>query len=187
MAAPIETKIWTWQEALALPDGERYEVVNGELRERKMSSLSSKIAMLISRYLWPWIDAGHPGSVTGSDGGFAIFPWTAGDVRMPDLAYISYARIAVFPERGWVDQPPELAVEVVSPTDLASDVDEKANDYIRAGVDLVWVVFPRTRLVHVYRRSGSRDILGPDDVLSGEEAMPGFSVRVRDIFPSDTP
>ena len=107
-----ETRVWSWQEALELSDGERYEVINGELKERIMSFPSSAIAVLIVELLMRWMRDGHAGTVTGSDGGYTIFPWSPGDVRMPDASYISKARLPRVPSRGWVSIPPELAVEV---------------------------------------------------------------------------
>ena len=179
------TRPVTWEDALELPDGERYEVINGELRERIMSFGSSAIAMLISRFLWRWIDNGHPGTVTGSDGGYTIFPWSPGDVRMPDVSYISKGRLPRVPARGWVNVPPELAVEVVSPNDRFVDVEDKARDYIRAGVDLVWVVVPSTRSVHVWRKNGERAIVQAGETLSGEDALPGLNIAVSELFEGD--
>jgi Uma2 family endonuclease len=182
MVAPIETKTWTWQEALALPDGERFEVINGELRERRMSLRSAAIATRLVHYLFRWMDAGHPGTVAGSDGGYTIFPWMPGDVRMPDASYISADRMPETPERGWGSIPPEFAAEVVSPNDQVQDAEDKAEDYIRAGVDLVWVVVPSTRSVHVWRADGTRSVLRDGETLTGEAVLRGFEVAVTDLF-----
>lgn len=182
MAALPNTRIWTWEDALALPGGERYEVINGELIERTMSFGSSWLASKLIGLLWQWVHAGHPGAVTGADGGFTIFPWTAGDVRMPDVAFISAARLPRVPSSGWVSVPPELAVEVVSPNDVLTSAEDKARDYIRAGVDLVWVVYPPTRSVQVWRKDGSRAVVQAGGTLSGEDALPGFQVPLDDLF-----
>lgn len=182
MSVAPTSKIYTWEDALAMPDGERYEVINGELRERVMSFGSSAIATLIGYLLQTWARQGHPGTVTGSDGGFTIFGWSPGDVRMPDVAYISKGRLPRIPARGWVDVAPELAVEVVSPTDRITDAEDKAQDYIRAGVDLVWVVVPSTKSVHVWRKNGERAVLRVGGTLSGEDVLPGLSIPVGDLF-----
>ena len=182
MSAAPSTKVWTWEEALELPGGERFEVINGELRERNMSFRSSLIAQMVARFLWRWIDAGHPGWVSGEAGGLTIFGWTAGDVRMPDLAFTSRSRLPHPPKTGWSSVPPEFAVEVVSPNDQVADAEDKARDYIRAGVDLVWVVVPSTESVHVWRKDGSRSVLQSGETLSGEDVLDGFSVAVADLF-----
>lgn len=179
------TRPITWEDALELPDGERYEVINGELRERVMSFGSSAIAVLIAELIMRWAHAGHAGTVTGSDGGYTIFPWSPGDVRMPDVSYISKTRLPRVPARGWVSVPPELAVEVVSPTDRFVDVEDKARDYIRAGVDLVWVVAPSTRSVHIWRKNGGRAVVQAGEMLTGDGVLPGFSVPVANLFAED--
>ena len=183
MTAPTGAKVWTWQEALQLPDGERYEVINGELRERNMSSLSSAISMVLGGLLREWMKgSGKRGWLTGEAGGFTIFPWAEGDVRMPDVAFTSRERAGAMPERGWFAVSPELAVEIVSPNDRFSDAEDKARDYIRAGVDLVWVVVPNTESIQVWRKDGSRSVLQSGETLSGEDVLVGFSVAVADLF-----
>lgn len=101
---------------------------------------------------------------------------------MPDASYISKARLPRTPSRGWVNVAPELAVEVVSPGDQFIDVEDKARDYIRAGVDLVWVVVPTTRSVHVWRKDGSRVVLQAGETLTGEDVLPGLAIAVADLF-----
>ena len=180
------TKVYTWEDALKLPDGERYEVINGELKERIMSYRSSEIAGVFIELLRAWARAHRPGRVTTPDGGFTIFPWMPGDVRMPDVAYMSKARLPRSPARGWVSIAPELVVEVVSPNDTVNDAEAKARDYIRAGVDLVWVVVPTSQSVHIWRGAdGSRSIVQSGEVLSGEDILPGFEVPVADLFEDD--
>lgn len=182
MSAEPASKVWTWQEALELPDGDRYEVINGELKERCMSTKSSAIAMRLVRFLWRWIDSGHQGWVTGEGGGYTIFPWAPGDVRMPDVAFTSSERAPAPPETGWSDIPPDLAVEVVSPNDKISDAEDKAQDYIRAGVRLVWVIVPSTKAVHVWRADGQREVLQPGDTLSGGDVLRDFELPVSELF-----
>lgn len=183
MATAPTSRIYVAEDLDTLPDGDRYEIIEGELQERIMSSLSSHIAMVIGFLLQAWARDGHPGSVMGSDGGYTIFPWTAGDLRMPDVSYISKERLKQFPATGWLDIPPDLAVEVVSPTDSATMVQKKALDYIRAGVPLVWVVFPETRTVEVWRSTEpARELLRETDLLTGGEVLPGFSVPVAELF-----
>jgi Uma2 family endonuclease len=105
---------------------------------------------------------------------------------MPDAAYISKERLPRSPARGWVSVAPELTVEVISPNDLFSDAEDKAKDYIRAGVDLVWVVVPNSRSVHIWRRDGSRSIVQAGEVLSGENVLPGFEMPVAELFEEET-
>lgn len=183
MASAPVSRIWVADDLETLPDGDRYEIIDGELKERIMSFVSSEIASRIVAMLWNWARNGHPGYVTGSDGGYSIFPWTAGDVRMPDVSYISKGRAGKLPARGWLSIAPELAVEVVSPTDSASAVHNKALDYLRAGVPLVWVVFPERKTIEAFRSSDpARQVFTEGDTLTAENVLPGFAVPVAEIF-----
>jgi Uma2 family endonuclease len=143
---------------------------------------SASVAAILIELLRQWARATAPGTVTGPDGGYTIFPWAAGDVRMPDVAYISRKRLPRVPRRGWVAVVPEFVAEVVSPNDRITDAEDKAQDYIRAGVSLVWVVVPSTESVHVWRADGSRAVLRVGQRLTGEQVLPGFELPVADLF-----
>ena len=86
-------------------------------------------------------------------------------------------------EQGHVLIYPDLAVEVVSPNDLAYETQEKVEEYLRAEVPLIWVIYPQDHVVLVYRKDGSTARLCDGDELSGEDVVPGFSCRVHDLFP----
>ena len=85
--------------------------------------------------------------------------------------------------KGWVKIAPDLAVEVVSPNDTAEDLEEKLGDYRTAGVPLIWVIYPELRKVRIIRRDGSASELKEDDMLSGEDVIPGFRCPLREILP----
>jgi hypothetical protein len=88
---------------------------------------------------------------------------------------------ATFP--GLRDHPPDLAVEVVSPNDRVSELDEKVDEYQRAGVKLILIIHPETRTVDVLRSDGSVSRLRAEDELSGEDVIPGFRCVVGALFP----
>ena len=79
--------------------------------------------------------------------------------------------------------PPDLVVEVVSPNDLAYEIDEKVQEYLDAGVQLVWVVNPALRTVRIYRADGTISGLHESDELSGENIVPGFHCPIANLFP----
>ncbi len=83
--------------------------------------------------------------------------------------------------RSFCPVPPDLAVEIVSPNDRFSDVQAKVREYLAAGTRLVWVVWPEGRSVIVHGADGVVE-LGPEDVLSGADVLPGFEVRVGQLF-----
>ena len=88
---------------------------------------------------------------------------------------------------GYMTIPPDLAVEVISATNLAYAVQEKIRDYVGAGVRLVWIVYPNTQYVQVHDSTGFVAELGGDNLISGGEAVPGFSARVSDFFKRPLP
>jgi Uma2 family endonuclease len=104
-------------------------------------------------------------------------------VRAPDVAFVRRARIpAEGVPVGYWEGAPDLAVEVVSPSDSAEDVREKIGEYLAAGASLVWIVYPRGQTVDVWRADGSRVALSSDGTLEGEDVVPGFSLPVAEIF-----
>jgi Uma2 family endonuclease len=124
----------------------------------------------------------HPvGAVTGAETGFQIGrdPDT---VRAPDAAFIRADRVPTTPVRGFFPEAPDLAVEVLSPSDRASEVSAKVQDWLQAGCRMVWVIDPENTNVTVYRARNQIAILGSSDVLTGDDVLPGFSVRVASLF-----
>ena len=103
-------------------------------------------------------------------------------VRAPDVAFVARERFPHGLPQEFIDGAPDLAVEVVSPNDSHADVMEKVGEYLDAGTRLVWVASRRTRSVTVHRPDGTAQTLRADDVLSGEDVLPGFQVRVRELF-----
>ena len=95
------------------------------------------------------------GWVAGADASYQCFPAAARQVRKPDASFIRIDRLPAGEEpEGHCPIAPDLAVEVVSPNDLYSEVEEKVDDYLAAGVRLVWVIDPPTRTAHVHRAGG---------------------------------
>ena len=97
------------------------------------------------------------------------------------MAFIRADRLADH-DAGYLLVAPDLVVEVVSPGDLAGEVIAKAGEWLRAGVRMVWVVYPQAEAVHVYRRGERAVILGPEDDVEGHDVLPGFRVPVSSFF-----
>jgi Uma2 family endonuclease len=167
-----------------------YEVVNGAVVEMPpMSGFSSEVANRVRDVLTLYGLDERPAGLTRSDMMFRVpLPEDAERVRVPVAAFVSFER---WPEdRGLpytgspVSVVPELAVEVVSPADGAEDVVAKAHDYLRAGVQLVWVVFPRLRQVYAYTHTVTPPRIFTDsDALDAGDVLPGFSVPMARLFP----
>ena len=102
-------------------------------------------------------------------------------VLMPDIAFISIDRLPTDQSKA-SPVPPDLAVEVVSRTDVSDRIEEKAFAYLEAGTQLVWVLKPRSKTVTVYRSETDITLLTQEDTLTGEEVIKGFSCPVDTLF-----
>jgi Uma2 family endonuclease len=179
----------TANELLTRAGDEPYEVVRGQLVERLVSHhavwIATRLVVLLSEYL----KAKPIGDVYGEGASYQCFPHDPEMVRRPDVSVILQGRLPYGQFlRGHVRIVPDLAVEVVSPRDLAYDVVEKLEDYLRAGVAEVWQVNPTTRTVTVYAEGGRRVAhLHEDDELTGGTVLPGFACRVGELFPPRDP
>ncbi len=103
-------------------------------------------------------------------------------VRAPDVSFILADHMRDIDLDRRIVGAPALAVEVVSPTDLAQELARKVDQYLAAGAAEVWVVYPSMHEVHVFRGGGVACVLGPDDVLESPDLLPGFSVPVAQLF-----
>lgn len=121
------------------------------------------------------------GHVLAAETGFTLFR-NPDTVRAPDVAFIRAERIPSPLPRGYAEFAPDLAVEVLSPSDRAGRVLAKVGDWLDAGTRLVWIVDPERRLAKVYRADGTESVLAPDEMLSGEDVVPGFSVRLGEMI-----
>lgn len=158
----------------------RLELEDGVIVEMASSSpLNTVIAGRIIYFLNGHVIPNDLGYVTVPDGGFKLGSKSS---RQPDAAFVSKARAPKLPKA--FDFAPDLAVEIVSPDE---DILKKANEYIRAGTRLVWAVYGIEQTVYVFRPPQGGElrvqILGVGDVLDGEDVLPGFTLKISDIFP----
>lgn len=173
--------LMTAEQLWDLGDTRRTELVRGELIE--MSPVGGRHACLVARLLhWMYQYAiGKKMGAVGTEWGFVL----ARDpdvVRAPDIAFVAAARVAGAESEGFFAGAPDLAVEVLSPSDKASDIQAKTRDYLVAGARLVWVIDSETQTVTIYRPSGEAHVYSGSDEVSGEAILPGFSFRCADLF-----
>ena len=172
----------TADELLQMADGDRFELVNGELVEKDMGALSG----------WVGGEAfGHLRDYAKGSGGWAFSDGTGyrcyddpDKVRKPDASFIRAGRLVndEIPV-GFITIAPDLAVEVVSPTDKYYEVEAKVEEYLEAGVLLVWVLNPANRSVRVFRQGCEPIQLGPNQKLTGGDVLSGFVCLVSELFP----
>jgi len=172
-------------EQSSVPDSDaRYEWVDGQLREKPpMGAESNRVATVLIHLLDSHAAAHRLGLVFSQECGYQIFSSQPKKVRKPDASFIARGRLPNDrPPRGNVLIPPDLAVEVVPPNDLAEDIETRVADYLQAGVKLLWVLYPGTRSLWVIRQDGSAAHLTEAHDLSGEEVLPGFTCPIQALF-----
>lgn len=166
----------------ALPDdGYRYEYVKGVATMMSPAGgLHGRIAIQIAALLWSYFDAGESGHIFDSSTGYRL---PNGDVRTPDVSVILPGRLPDERDpQGFIDIPPDLAVEVISPSERYEDIQQKITQYLAWGVKAVWIVEPATRTVTIHTADGVTR-LASGDTLEAGPAAPGFACRVERLFP----
>jgi Uma2 family endonuclease len=173
--------------ATPLPDHDTlYEVVNGEIVEKKMGSYETDIAFRLGQSLETWARAQRLGRVFVE----MLFRIDrAKDLqRRPDVAFIAHERWPWW-RRAPRETPwnivPDLAIEIVSPSNTANEVQAKIGEYFQAGVRRVWVVYPEAALVHIYDSPTQVRILQRGDELADEPLLPGLRLAVAALFDDD--
>jgi len=176
----------TAEELWRLGEGDvRRELVNGEVIEMPpVGGMHGDVAGRAFRRLAEHVDRHGGGKVVVGEVGFILnLPYDPERVRAPDIAFISTARL---PEgqlpRGFVRGAPDLVVEVLSPSDSPTDLQQKMRDWLEGGVRLVWLIAPEAKTVTVYRPDGSARLLRERESLDGEDVLPGLRIIVADLL-----
>lgn len=167
------------QALIALPENaeRRFELIGGEIYEVVSNNYASMIAMLIGGLMVVFVQRHKLGHVTGADGGYIV-----GEERyIPDVAFISLARQPQPSREAYNPNAPDLAVEVVSPSDDPRRLTVKISNYLAAGV-IVWVVYPEDKHIDIHTPAKPVQTLRIDNMLDGGALLPGFSLSLKDIF-----
>jgi Uma2 family endonuclease len=172
--------------ALRVLDDMLYEVVDGKIVEKTVGAFELEIAGILHVQLGMFVSTRRIGR--------ALIEMTfridhARDLqRRPDVAFVSGARWPVrrrVPDVAVWDMVPDLAVEVVSKTNTADDVQQKIHEYFKAGVSRVWVIYPRQQVVYVYSSPAEVQVLELGQELDGGELVPGFRLPLAALFQDD--
>jgi len=180
MAAVHE--ITTAQQLLEAPDMGPCELVRGRLvmgsyMEWQHGLVASRMLLELSSF----VNQQSLGIVLAGKTGFQI-GHDPDTVRAPDVGFIRSERVPRVRTRGYFEGPPDLAVEVVSPTDRAGELLAKVQDWLSAGCRAVWVVDPTSQTVSIYRGSRETAMLSVADELTDDEVLPGFRLPVAELF-----
>lgn len=160
----------------------RCELVRGELIMLSLSGFEhGRVVGWLTGLLAAFVEREGVGVVVGPETGFWISR-NPDSVRAPDLGYVRRERVPEGGERGFFEGAPDLAVEVLSPSDGASEVMGKVRQWLEAGCAVVWVVDPENHTISIYSADGHADVLDMSDQLTGGDVLPGFEVAVSEVF-----
>jgi Uma2 family endonuclease len=172
----------TAEELWCLAPTEPGELVKGRFIEMSPTGYPhGAVEARLARLLGNFVDDKKLGIVISGEAGI-ITQRNPDTVRGADIAYISQARLTKAKAEGYLDVPPELVVEVVSPSDRWSDINERVDEYLACGVDEVWIVDPRTRRVTCYQATAAVRTYQHDDTLGVPAILPGLLLPIADLF-----
>ena len=179
-----QTGLMTADELLTMSNSRwGYELVRGKLKKyMPAGNLHGIIALKIGRIIGNFVEDNDLGVVVAAETGFFISR-NPDTVRAPDSAFIGKEKLAKHGiTENFFPAAPDLAVEVVSPSDKKKDIEDKVQDYLAAEVNLIWIIYPRKQFVVVHRQSKVVSILFETDELEGEEVLPNFRLPLERLF-----
>jgi Uma2 family endonuclease len=176
------TRPVTAEELERRPDLRRFELVEGRLVEMSPVGPDHGSVVLQLGYLLKHHLRGRRLGMIGTEVGFTLAS-NPDTVRAPDVAFIRQDRLASLRRHGFVDGPPDLAIEVLSPDDRPGEIRTKIEEYLTRGVPLVVIVDPDERTVTLHPRGApATTFRAPDDVLDLSLVIDGFRCRLEEVF-----
>lgn len=162
------------------------ELIDGILLEKTKGFKESFLGVRLVALLAAFVGSKQLGIVTGADGMIQLFPE---QVRIPDIAFFSWERLegSGFPDEAAPHMSPDLAIEILSPSNTQQEMDRKLQEYFEAGVRLVWYIEPRQKTVRAYTAADQVTELGEKDTLTGGDVLPGFELSLAEFFVMPTP
>lgn len=168
-------------------EGGRFELVNGELVEKPMSTPANWTMSRIARLFGNAVEDNGVGAVFVNSP-FYLFKRFRNSNRRPDVCVVAAERMPdPIPMTGDLEFAPDLVVEVISPNDLWNHVEARLHDYMDAGTKQVWLVDPVRRTVRIHRQDGSVTMLDEKSPISAEPVFPQIKMTVADLFPPELP
>jgi Uma2 family endonuclease len=164
-------------------EGRLYELIDGILVEKVVATYQARLAgvLMVFLELFQKQTGQKIGATVPGDGPFRIFP---GRIRIPDLSFVYWKNMpgGRFPNEPIASLVPDLAVEVLSESNTAQEMERKVREYFEGGCQLVWIVDPTDRSVRVHTSPDESTLLTENQSVSGGEVLPGFSLSIREWF-----
>jgi Uma2 family endonuclease len=160
----------------------RTELVRGVLIVREPAGYNhGRVTMNLTLRLGSHVEGAGSGQLVAAETGFTLSR-APDTVRAPDIAFVRRERLPDPVAKGFPELAPDLVVEVLSPDDRPGETLAKVGDWLEAGARLVWVIDPERRRARIYRKDGSEVSIAEDEVLSGEDVLPGFTCRLASVL-----
>jgi Uma2 family endonuclease len=162
-------------------EGRLCELVDGILVEKPMGYYESYLAIVLTHFIQAYLDDHDLGCI-GGEAGFLRLGRRR--LRAPDVSFISWKSMPnrELPNEIFPSLAPDLAVEILSPSNTEKEMEIKLEEYFRAGTKLVWIVDPDTRTARVYTSPHRPRHLTENDTLEGGKVLPGFSLSIKKWF-----
>jgi Uma2 family endonuclease len=182
----VQGKLYTgddlWEISHQTGGQKRFSLIRGVIIEMSPTgAVHGLVAAWLLHLIMSFVYEHDLGDVTAAETGYVLFAGPPQTILAPDVGFVAKAR-RLPPTEKYYPTYPDLAVEVVSPGDKPKEVSDKVELYLQYGTQLVWVVYPDPRLVHVHRPGQATEVLGVDHELDGGMVLPGFKLMVSDVF-----
>lgn len=161
--------------------GRLCELIKGVLVDKPMGLFESRLAGVLFFFMERFLDEQDLGIAFPAD---AMMRLGVSRIRLPDVSFIAWQRLPGrrLPREAACPYPPDLAVEVLSPSNTRQEMDRKLREYFEAGVRLVWYVEPAQRQVRVFTAVDQSEVVTADGILRGGDVLPGFELSIREWF-----
>ena len=178
------TALMTADELLELPRGQhRYELINGELKTMSPASHAhGRIAIRVGASMAQFVWQNDLGEAYAAETGF-LLRTKPDTVLAPDFAFISKQRASEGrDQKGFWPGPPDVAIEVLSPSESGPQARKKVGQWLDYGTKQVWIVNPKNETVTIYRSSGDTTSFSDEETVEADDVLPGFRIAVKEIF-----
>lgn len=177
----------TAEDFLTMPDADRLrELVDGRVVEVSPTGRRhGRLTLLLGWRIAAFVEEHELGEVYAAETGF-VLARNPDTVRAPDISFVKRERLPASndpnDEDRFLELAPDLAVEVISPSNSARDISDKVINYLDAGTLMVWVIEPRRRILTAYAADRTARIFREGDILDGGDILPGFQLPLAEVF-----